>query len=297
MSLADIVKEIGGDLYGADRAVIPGPGHGPSDRSVSLLVDRSGRLVVTSFGRSTWQEVVDDLRARGLIDREKRLVGGVGASVRLAPAAADVSRGEKVRIAQAIWATGGPVAGTLAERHMRGRSIRRALPDGEALRHTPGAPLRAYDPDDRRTWPALLAGVRTADGLLTAVEITFLDRSGARADGLRLPRKTIGTIPPGSAVRLDPSAPDMLVGEGVFTTLSASQRFGLAGWALLSTARLVTWTPPGGVRQVLVAGDNGAAGRAAARRLVTRLREAGVQARAVFPPEGLGDWNEAVDVA
>lgn len=293
MSLADIVKALGGDLYGPWRATIPGPGHGPEDRSVSLFVDRTGRLVVTSFGRTAWQEVIDDLRDRGLIDRDKRLVGGAPSAEGWTGASrAELARGEKVRIAQAIWATGGPIAGTLAERHVRGRGIERSLPGGEALRHTMHAPVRAYDPDDRRTRPALLAAVRTADGVLSAVEITFLDRSGARADRLRLARKTVGAIPPGSAVRLDPIAPQMLVGEGIFTTLSASQRFGLPGWALLSTARLVTWTPPAGVRAVLVAGDNGRAGRAAARRLVARLSVEGVRARAAFPPDGFGDWNE-----
>ena len=64
MSLADIVKQIGGDLYSPSRAIVPGPGHSPEDRSVSLMVDRDGRLVVRSFGRSTWQEVFDDLRRR-----------------------------------------------------------------------------------------------------------------------------------------------------------------------------------------------------------------------------------------
>lgn len=297
MSLADIVKALGGELYGPWRASIPGPGHGAEDRSISLFVDRAGRLVVTSFGRTAWQEVVDDLRLRGLIDADKRLVGGASAGGGWSrPAAPDLSRAEKARVAAAVWSTGLPIGGTLAERHMRSRAIARDLPTEAALRHTSRAPLRAYDPQDDRVRAALLAGVRAPDGDVCAVEVTFLDRGGGRAQGLTLSRKTIGAIPPGSAVRLDTAAGELLVGEGVFSCLSASQRFQAPAWALLSTARLVTWAPPEGVRAVLIAGDNGEAGHRAAHRLAARLRAGGVRARTLFPPPGFEDWD-ALDMA
>jgi hypothetical protein len=84
----------------------------------------------------------------------------------------------------------------------------------------------------------------------------------------------------------------MLVGEGVFTTLSASERFGLPGWALMSTRNLRVWAPPEGVRSVLIAADRGKDGEASADRLQQRLCEAGVAASVALPPEPWGDWNE-----
>jgi hypothetical protein len=293
MSLADLVKSVGGDLYGPHHAMIPGPGHGPEDRSVSLLVDRTGRLIVTSWGRSSWQEVVDDLRRRGFIDEAKRLRGrGSGVGYHGDPIPTELSRAAKARAAAGIWSAGQAVEGTLSARHVRLRGVTRPLPGFEVLRHAPAAPLRAYDPADMRTYPALLAALRDPSGALTAVELTFLDRSGERTQRLKLPRKVVGPIPPGSAVRIDPAAPEMLVGEGVFTTLSATERFNLPGWALLSTSRLRTWSPPDVVRAVLVAGDNGAAGRHAAWVLVHRLRTAGLRAWAAFPDPGFGDFND-----
>jgi hypothetical protein len=290
MSLADIVKALGGELYGRCRATIPGPGHGPADRSVSLFVDRSGRLVVTSWGRSTWQEVLDDLRERGFVDDAKRLAGaGSGAGYHAAP---DLTHAQKAHAAERIWNLGCGLVGTLSERHARLRAIVRPLPGPEVLRHAVAAPLRAYQPADDRSHPALLAALRNPTGELTAVEVTFLDRSARQATGLRLSRKIIGWIPPGTAVRLDPPADEMVVGEGVFTTLSATERFGLPGWALLSTSRLRTWRPPPGVRGVLVAGDNGVAGRRAARVLVERLRCEGHRAWAEFPERDFGDFND-----
>jgi hypothetical protein len=293
MSLADLVKAVGGDLYGPSRAMIPGPGHSPDDRSVSVLLDRSGRLIVSSWGRSSWQEVVDDLRRRGFIDEEKRLRGaGSSAGYHGGSDARELSAARKARVAALVWSAGQPAAGTLSERHIRLRGVARPLPAFDALRHALAAPLRAYDAPDGRCHPAMLAALRDPAGGLTAVEITFLDRSGARTERLRLSRKIIGPIPPGSAVRIDPAAPEMLVGEGVFTTLSATERFDLPGWALLSTSRLRTWTPPSGVRAVLVAGDNGPAGRHSARFLVDRLRDAGLRAWAAFPSRGFGDFND-----
>jgi hypothetical protein len=93
-------------------------------------------------------------------------------------------------------------------------------------------------------------------------------------------------------VRLDPAAEAMLVAEGVFTTLLATEWFGLPGWALLSTRSLRAWSPPDGVRSVLIAGDRGKDGEASAEVLRARLVEAGLAATVALPPAPYGDWNE-----
>ena len=128
---------------------------------------------------------------------------------------------------------------------------------------------------------------------MSAVEITYLGPGGRRSAGLRLARKTVGLIPPGSAVWLDPRGPDLLVAEGVFTALSARRRFGLPTWALLSTSNLRSWRPPPGVTSVLIAADRGQDGEASARILATALRAMGIRTRIVLPPAPFGDWNEA----
>jgi hypothetical protein len=171
------------------------------------------------------------------------------------------------------------------------RGITRDLPGAGALRHHSEAPVAAYR-QSRYRRPALLAGIQAEDGRYTAVEVTYLAPNGRRAEDLRLSRKTVGPSPGGCAVRLDPAAPEMLVGEGVFTTLSACERFGLPGWALMSTRNLRAWAPPEGVRSVLIAGDRGKDGEASAERLKERLIHAGVAAIVALPPEPWGDWNE-----
>lgn len=295
MSLAHIVKTLGGDLYdGGSRANIPAPGHSPGDRSVSLLL-KEGRVFVHAFsGQTDWREVFDQLRERGLIDDDKRPMGQ--GSVGRSPAVRrgrDAPATDTMRLAAArrIWDGGRAIGGTLGERHCRLRRVMRPLPTADVARFCSATPLAAYR-DTQQSRPALLFAIQGRDGAFNAVEITYLAPNGLRATRLKLSRKTVGIVPPGSAVRLDPPAPEMLVAEGVFTTLSATERFQLPGWALLSTRNMRTWTAPVGVRNVLIAADRGRDGEASAKVLTERLRADGVRVRVERPPAAYGDWND-----
>lgn len=288
MSLKSIVQALGGELYdGGRRANVPAPGHSAADRSVSLLL-RDGRVVVHSFGDGDWKGVLDALRAANLIDDEHAPVSGTspGWSSLRAPD----SRRARQDAARRLWEAGRAVAGTVSERHLRLRGVL-LTPGAAVLRHHLAAPVSIYRPG---TWrrPALLAAIQDRDGTLTAVEVTYLAANGRRADTLRLARKTVGVAPGGCAVRLDPAAPEMVVGEGVFTTLSASQIFGLPAWALMSARNLRVWTPPAEVKAVVIAADRGPVGEAAAQALETRLHGLDVAARIALPPAPWGDWNE-----
>ena len=294
MSLKAIVQTLGGDLYDRGcRANIPAPGHSRADRSVSLML-RQGRIIVHTFGDGDWRGVLDDLRARGLIDVRNAPTSGAAASGRPAVGVITSSDADRLAAARRIWDAGRPLAGTLSERHCRLRHIERALPGSEVARHSGQAPVSAYG-DDRLRRPALLVGVCDDAGAFTAVEVTYLAPGGQRAFDLRLPRKTVGPVPPGTAARIDPAAPEMLVAEGFFTTLSATECFGLPGWALMSTRNLRGWTPPAGVRSVLIAADRGKDGEASAEALRLRLGRLGLRAQVALPPEPFGDWNEAAD--
>lgn len=292
MSLRSIVEVLGGDLYdGGRRASIPAPGHSLRDRSVSLMLD-GRRLVVHGFGAADWREVMDWLRSRGLVDADGSVREGVGRVEAGRTSPASVPRPERVEAARRIWDSGLTVAGTLSERHARLRGVRRNLPGAEALRHASAAPLTAYRPG-RGTRPALLAAIRDPLGELCGVEMTYLGADGRRAERLRLSRKTVGAVPAGAAVRLDPLTDRMLVAEGVFTALSASEQLRLPAWALLSASNLARWTAPAEVRSVVIAADRGQAGEAAAGRLAERLANQRVKVSVALPPEAFGDWNDA----
>jgi hypothetical protein len=209
MSLRRIVDALGGELYdGAARASVPGPNHGAEDRSVSLLLQR-GRVVVNTFGRTDWKDVLDDLRKRGLIDRDNAPIDAPGVPVTGRPSAQAPTDRERLEAARRLWNAGRPLGTTLAARHCRLRGLKGPLPGPEALRFLHDAPVSVYRPGRGRR-PALLAGSLDAAGVLVAVEVTYLAPNAKRAVDLHLPRKTVG-VPPatGCAVRLDPAAEEL----------------------------------------------------------------------------------------
>lgn len=287
MTLHAIVAALGGDLYnGGWRASIPAPGHSADDRSVSLLLSE-GRVVIHGFGGADWRTARDDLRARGFIDDAGRLTGGGRGGVSTPRPDLRVRRETAAR----LWARAIPIRSIdPAGRHLTRRAIRSG---GSVLNlgFHPQAPVCVYR-DGGRSRPALLARISDANDQLTAVEITYLDPNGGVATGVRLARKTVGQVPPGAAVRLAPAAEQMLVAEGVATTLSASDRFGLPGWALMAANNLAAWSPPSVVRRVLIAADRGAVGQGAALRLRRRLVHQGLDVHMIWPDPPFGDWNE-----
>lgn len=291
MSLVQIVRALGGELYeGGRRANVPAPGHSRFNRSVSLLYENE--RVAHCFGDGDWKVVLDDLRGRGLIDFDNRPTSLVIGSAAPRVSAPPASRALRAATAQRLWAMGRPLGRSAAAQYLRRRGVVRALPGPEAARYLAEAPTAAYAARSR-TRPALMLGVQGPDGVLSAVELTYLTAGGHRAADLKLSRKTVGVVPAASAVRIDPPGPRLLVAEGFLTALSAGERFGLPAWALLSTSNLRGWAPPPGVEAVLIAGDVGADGEASAARLAVRLEDQGVAAEMIFPPPPHGDWNEA----
>ena len=292
MNLRNIVDKLGGELRaGGTQANIPAPGHSAVDRSVSLRIGREGQVLVHSFAGTDWREVLDDLRDQGLIDDDNRPLG-LGGTMRPRSTTVDVSNAGRLTVARRIWEAGRTAPGTLTGRHVALRRIERALPGPAVLRHLTDAPISVYR-DRSPTMAAMLVAISDEAGAFTAVEMTYLDTNGRRTRRLNLPRKTVGIVPPSSAVRLDEPQARMLVGEGVFTALSASQGFDLPAWALLGTRNLRSWRPPEGVRSLVIAGDRGLDGEASAAILAARLRRHGLRVTMEFPPEPHRDWNEA----
>jgi len=289
MSLRAIAAALGGDFYeNGCRASVPAPGHGAADRSVSLVMSE-GRVVVHSFGGADWREVLDDLRSKGLIDRAARPTDGGRVT---APSRPDSRL--RLETARNLWACGVDTgAEGLVARHLRRRGVI-WNPEVLDLREHPAAPLSIYGGGSRRQ-RAMMARISDPEGATTAVELTYLNPGGGQAVDLRVSRKTVGRVPAGSAVRLSQTAAALLVGEGVVTTLSAMTWFRRPGWALLSAGNLARWRAPEGVETVIIAGDRGAVGEAAAQALNDRLHADGLTSTVVLPWEPWGDWNEALN--
>lgn len=278
--LERIVSELGGLVYDAGRrALIPGPGHGAADRSVSLIETDEGRILVHCFSPADdWRAVRDALRARGLLDAS--VDPSEQAVVRPTP---DVLHEDKRARAERFWNESRALRFTPALAYLQRRRI--ADPASAELRFHP----RMTSIDDRMRRPALMAAIRDRDGALQGVQATLLTAYGAAKANVETPRRVIGKLV-GGAVRLTPIADILIIAEGVESALSASQGIDAPAWAALTAYNLSQFDPPAEVRLLIAAPDNDAAGLNALAVLRERLSHR-IEIEHAPPPAGLNDWN------
>jgi hypothetical protein len=195
--------------------------------------------------------------------------------------------------ARRLFAISKPIHGTIAETYLRKRSIS-ALHDTRSLRFHPRC---YYKPDQHlptETWPALIAGVTSLNGVITGVHRTWLDPSGRGKAPLDTPRRAMGFLL-GNAVRFGVADDVLAAGEGIETMLSLRCVLPtLPTAAALSANHLSAMSLPSGLRRLYVARDVDAAGNAVQAVLTQRAEAAGIEAITLSPR--LGDFNEDLHV-
>lgn len=135
--------------------------------------------------------------------------------------------------------------------------------------------------------PAMLAIMRYPDGQGSSVHRTFLTPDGFKA-AVDPVRKIMPGFPlEGSAVRLGPLQERLGIAEGIETAICAGKLFGLPVWAGISANGLLSWTPPEGVRSILICGDHDEnyVGQAAAYGKAKQLRAKGFEVEIRIPAE------------
>jgi phage/plasmid primase-like uncharacterized protein len=108
-------------------------------------------------------------------------------------------------------------------------------------------------------------------------------------------RETCGPMK-GAAVRLaQPRDGEILIGEGIESTLSAMQLFCLPGWAALCANGIEALELPSDVRKIIIAADNdeSGAGQRATLRAHDRWVAEGRSVRILLPPN-VGDFNDVL---
>jgi putative DNA primase/helicase len=265
--------------------------------SLTIADGRDGKLLVKCFGGCEWREIFNEFRNLGLISgrpvdldpeqedelrrrREAEAKAEIERLRRRISAARDLSRHSK------------DAAGTPVEAWLRTRGYTDPIPT--VLRFLEHCPHR-----NGRYYPAMVAPIVNVAGEQVAVHKTFVRPDGrGKAD---LPkeeqRETCGPMK-GGAVRLSPHHPgvELLIGEGVESTLSAMQLFGLPGWAAICASGLEALELPDDIRSVVIAADhdkNGVGQRAA---LCAREQWAaeGRSVRILLPPNLGEDFNDVL---
>jgi hypothetical protein len=185
----------------------------------------------------------------------------------------------------ALWLGSTALACTLAERYLALRGLTNLI-TSPALRFHADTP----HPEGGRL-PALIALVHDVYGHAVAVHRTFLDHvTGAKA-AVEPARASLGPVR-GGAVRLVPSAPEMVVGEGVENSASAALMLGLPAWSAVSAGNLAHGLLlPDDVRSVVIASDPDEVGQRAAAEAWRRWTDEGRTVRIAAPNASL-DFND-----
>lgn len=194
--------------------------------------------------------------------------------------------------AKALWNEGMGIAETTATAlHLVNRGLSLDVVP-RSIRHHDRV-MYLEDGEFHGRLPAMLSLIQAIDGRPCGVHRTYLTSDGRKA-ALPSPRKIMGTLPDGSAVRLAPVSEVIGIAEGIETALAARQKFGVPVWAALTANNLEKWVPPEGASHVFVFGDNDKSftGQAAAFVLAKRLKHQGFITQ-VHIPSCLGtDWND-----
>jgi hypothetical protein len=236
-------------------------------------------LIALTCRLHTFRDVLDE--ARRFLSLPERQYQGSG------PAQPPVPNGSP-EAARRLFASAEPIPRTLAAIYLRGRGIA-DVHDLPALRFHPRCFYRAHEGAPRETWPALLAAVTDAEGIITGVLRTWLARDGSGKAPLATPRRSMGRLL-GHGVRLGDAQPApaqagvLAAGEGLETMLSLRVVLpALPIVAALSATHLAGFIPPTGLRRLYIARDNDRVGRRAAEMLGARAHAGGIQALVLTP--------------
>ncbi len=184
----------------------------------------------------------------------------------------------------------GPIAGTLAEHHLRRRGL-----------VNPECPDLLFHPDlahwpTSTGYPAMVAVVRDVAGNTTGIHRTWLAPDGSGKAPVEKNRMMLGTVA-GGAVRLLPLGDSTFLGmgEGIETVLAVRPACaGLPLWSVLSAGNLEQVVVPDQVRTVIIFVDNDLSGTGlkAAQRAAAIHHAAGRRVWIAMPPTAGDDFND-----
>jgi putative DNA primase/helicase len=307
-STREIAAALGGQVAGPNTVLAPGPGHSAGDRSLAVRLDPAAPdgFLACSHSGDDWRACRDHVRKKlglpswepGVGQRrtipqhhvEKWDLAAVDAETNEGPRIWNEDEMGRIAYARRIWDDGRDPRGTLAERYLTiGRRLN--LPDelaGTVLRFHPRCPWREDNTGKTNYVPVLVVAFTSIDhDSVTAVHRIRVDRPERWP---KTDRRMLGLVHR-AAVKLDPMAEELAIGEGVETAMAARQLGFKPAWALGSVGAISFFPVLDGVKRLVILGEVGEASARAIKLCGTRWRRAGRQVRIVMPKVG-SDLND-----
>lgn len=193
-----------------------------------------------------------------------------------------------------VWAQCLPlVPGDAATQYLKRRGFAGVWPLPECLRLHRALPYWEAD-TMLGEFPTLVAPLTAPNGHVLALHRTYLTTHGHKAPvpSVKKLTGTAGTLAGGCIALHRPRDGVIGIAEGIETALAAWCASTVPTVAAYSAGNLAAWKWPGGVRRVVIFGDNDRAGRDAAHELQTRVLAAGLQCQVLTPTEDGADWAD-----
>ena len=130
-------------------------------------------------------------------------------------------------------------------------------------------------------------------------EPTGIHRTALSADGSKIGRKALG-LKGGGAIKLSPmmgAGSELLIGEGIETTLSASiLGFGSPAWSVIDAGEMRRFPALPGISRLTIAVDHDekGSGEKAAAETKARWEAAGLRVRTAMPSTPGEDFNDVL---
>jgi hypothetical protein len=265
-----IANALGGDVTGPNKVIAPGPGHSRSDRSLSILISSTGKIIVHSFSGQDWK-LCHDYVIEAL---------GISKDLLRAVLPADPATGHRPSSDSAIqlWTEAEHIGGTLAELYFYSRGLTVPKTAHDALRFHPRCPFGSGN-----RYPSLLALYRD----IQTDEPKAISRTALTATGGKIGRKVLGPKS-GCAIKLSPHDSVTLgltIGEGVETVLGGMSEGFYPAWALGDASELAKFPFLQGTETltILVDNDESGTGNRSAIAFSQRWTAAGAEVRRVIP--------------
>lgn len=241
---------------------------------IKFVIDREGCDFREAYGRLA----NDDLPTWTPSERAKAL-----AEDRLEDLA-------KEQAARKFFAEAGPIAGTPGEVYLRARGIMISVPD-----HVRFGMVPSWQNKETGEWgrkrPAIICGAQDGTGAVVGIQRIFFKNDDARL-GAKDCKLSLGTIR-GSALRLGPAEPTIIMAEGPEDGLSIMQEGpGFPVWVPFGTSMMPSVQLPPEVCKVIIAEQNNTAGRVAAAKAAIALSDLGLDVAAARPADQFDDWND-----
>ena len=275
---AGIARALNGRRCGAGF-VCRCPAHDDRRPSLRISETKFGKVLIKCWSGCEQDAVIDALRRRGLW-------GGKPTQASHASERSDAAAGlDQTHDPTKSWRNALPfIRGSVVDRYLKSRrGIELTDDEARSLRYSPSL----WHWPTKTKWPAMLACVALASGAPITSHQTFLEPDGSDkaplGDKARLFAAGGKTVGGGVWFGAAETAQELIVGEGIESTLSAMRIFGsAAGCAALSANGIRTLILPADARRVRIFADNDALGqglalaRAAARRWLAEGRTVAV---------------------